>query len=167
MFIKSSLSPSITFTPNNSLELLLSSINFCGRILYIGTSYHPPRPILIIIALLSTTLSNLPSSLLSNLTLVGDYNVNYSPSSRSPLLSSLQAIADSYPLHQIITNPTHFSYTGTISTIDLVFTSSASYSKDHILIPVSNCPHSSILFNFSPHSNSSFLPFPPQILLTA
>ena len=87
--ISSSLSPSLISLPSNSTELLLSSIIHRKHRLFIGTFYRPPSSNTAI-ASLSSVLSNLSSSILSNnLILVGDFNVNYTSSSTSPLFLEL------------------------------------------------------------------------------
>ena len=62
------------------------------------------------------TLSSLGSK---DLILIGDFNVDYA--NPSPLLDKLHTISDLFNLTKIIHQPTHFSHTGTPSTIDLVF----------------------------------------------
>ena len=79
MMISSSLSPSLVSLPSNSTELLLSSITHRKHRLFIGTFYRPPSSNTAI-ASLSSVLSNISSSILSNLILVGDFNVNYTSS---------------------------------------------------------------------------------------
>ena len=106
--ISSSLSPSLVSLPSNSTELLLSSITHRKHRLFIGTFYRPPSSNTAI-ASLSSVLSNLSSSILSNLILVGDFNVNYTSSSTSPLFLELKFLAESYSLSQVIFDLTHFS----------------------------------------------------------
>ena len=96
-------------------------------------------------------ISSLPSSTISNLLIVGDFNINFSKasSSESPLLSDLKSFAASYSLSQIISNPTHFSPSGSPSTIDLAFVPSSFSSSHTILSPVSSSDHLSILLSTS------------------
>ena len=98
MLIISSLSPSLVSLPSNSSELLLSSITHRKYRLFTGTFYHPPSYIYNGYFFSSSLLSNLSSSILSNLILVGDFNVNYVSSSSSPLFLELKSLADSYSL---------------------------------------------------------------------
>ena len=104
MLIISSLSLLLVSLPSNSSELLLSSITHCKHRLFIGTFYRPPSSTMAISSLLSL-LSNLSSSILSNLILVGDFNVNYVSSSSSPFFLELKSFADSYSLSQVISTP--------------------------------------------------------------
>ena len=117
MLIISSVSPSLVSLPSNSSELQLSSIPHRKHRLLIGTFYRPPSSTMAISSL-SSLLSNLSSSILSNLILVGDFNVNYVSSSSSPLFLELKSLADSYSLSQVISDPTHFSHAGTPSIIN-------------------------------------------------
>ena len=137
MMISSSLSPSLVSLPSNSTELLLSSITHHKHRLFIGTFYCPPSSNTAI-ASLSSVLSNLSSYILSNLILVGDFNVNYTSSSTSPLFLVLKSLAESYSLSQVISDPTHFSHAGTPSIIDLTFIPSTFHSSHSILPPVSS-----------------------------
>ena len=145
--ISSSLSPSLVSLPLNSTELLLSSISHRKHRLFIGTFYRPPSNTAV--ASLSSVLSNLSSSILSNLILVGDFNVNYTSSSTSPLFLELKSLAESYSLSQVISDPTHFSHAGTPSLIDLAFIPSTFRSNHSILPPVSSSDHNTILFSVS------------------
>ena len=151
MLIISSLSPSLVSLPSNSSELLLSSIAHRKHRLFIETFYRPPSSIMAISSLLSL-LSNLSSLILSNLILVGDFNVNYVSSSSSPFFLELKSFADSYSLSQVISDPTHFSHAGTPSIIDLAFIPSTFTSNYLILPPLSSSDHNAILL-------SVFLPF--------
>ena len=146
--ISSSLSPSLVSLPSNSTELLFSSITRRKHRLFIGTFYRPPSSNTAI-ASLSSVLSNLSSSNLSNLILVGDFNVNYTSSSTSPLFLELKSLAESYSLSQVISDPTHFSHAGTPSIIDLAFIPSTFHSNHSILPPVSSSDHNAILLSVS------------------
>ena len=160
MLIISSLSPSLVSLPSNSSELLLSSITHRKHRLFIGTFYRPPSSTMAISSLLSL-LSNLSSSILSNLILVGDFNVNYVSSSSSPFFLELKSFADSYSLSQVISDPTHFSHAGTPSIIDLAFIPSTFTSNYLILPPLSSSDHNAILLSvFLPFS--LFRPFKPS-----
>ena len=161
MLVKSSLSPAVVSLSPNSLEFIVTSIKFHNRSLYIGT-YRPPSSPLDISSL-SSTLSNLRSSILANLILVGDFNVHYTTTSSSNLLYELTSIADTCSLRQIITEPTHYSHTGSPSIIDLVFVPSTFSSTFQILPPVSSSDHNSILFAVSlPRSSSPNSPKSPH-----
>ena len=159
MFVKPSFSPSFVSIPSNNLEFLLISVKLRNRFLYIGTFYRPPSS-LHDISLLSSILSNLCYSVLSNLFLIGDFNVHYSSSSSSSLFLDLKSIAVSYSLCQVITDPTHFSHSDTPSTIDLVFIPSTFSYNYVILPPVSSSDHNSILLSVS--IPSSISPRPPK-----
>ena len=161
MLVKSSLSPSFVSLPSSNLEFLIISVKFRKCYLFIGTFYHLPSS-LHDLSVLSSTLQNLRHSVLSNLILVGDFNVHYSPSSSSSLYRDLKSIAVSYSLSQVITDPTHFSHSGSPSIIDLVFLHSTFSSNYAILPPVSSSNHNSILLSVSPPSSFHRSPKPTR-----
>ena len=88
MYISSHLSSSIVSSPPNNLELLLASFEFCNHSISIGTFYRPPSSSFAI-STLASVFSNLRSSILSNLILVGDFNVYFSSSSTTPLILNI------------------------------------------------------------------------------
>ena len=161
MLVKSSLSPSFVSLPTSNLEFLIISVKFRMRSLFIGTFYRPPSS-LHDLSVLYSTLQNLRHSVLSNLILVGDFNVHYSPSSSSSLFCDLKSIAVSYSLSQVITDPTHFSHSDSPSIIDLVFLPSTFSSNYAILPPVSSSDHNSILLSVSPPSSFHHSPKPTR-----
>ena len=69
--------------------------------------------------LLFDDLTSLNPTFLSNLILLGDFNINFYSTSSSK--TKLDAVSDTFDLKQINNAPTHFSHTDTPSTIDLVF----------------------------------------------
>ena len=104
------------------------------------------------ISSLLSLLSNLSSSILSKLILVGDFNVNYVSSSSSPFFLELKSFADSYSLSQVISDSTHLSHAGTPSIIDLAFIPST-FTSNYLILPrLSSSDHNAILL-------SVFLPF--------
>ena len=126
----------------------------------VGTYYRPPSAPDADLDLLLDTLSNTYPSLLFNLVLLGDFNVNVG--SESPSLQMLNAISNSFSLNQVVDQPTHFSHSGSSSIIDLVFLSSSltSFSFD-VLPPVSSLDHCSILLSLPLKCPSFPLPSPP------
>ena len=161
MLIKSSLSPSLVSYPPNSLELFISSIKLRHRSFYIGTFYRPPSSN----SDIQPFLSNLSSSTLSNLILVGDFNVHYTHDSSSPLFLQLKTFANSYSLYQAFADPTHFSHSGSPSIINLAYIPSTFPSKYHIL-PLSPPPIITPFSSTSPHlfPHHLSLPTPPATI---
>ena len=156
VYVKSSLSASVV-PVSTPIELLLLSLTFRHVPVSLATFYRPPSCPDDLNSL-HTVLSSLAHSFTHNLILVGNFNVNYLSS--SPLLNKLNVISDSFSLEQIVTQPTHFSPSGTSSLIDLVFVLSFSSHSCTVLPPVSNSDHNSILFSLplsisSPTSSSS------------
>ena len=103
--------------------------------------------------LLFDDLTSLNPTFLSNLILLGDFNINFYSTSSSK--TKLDAISDTFDLKQIINAPTHFSHTNTPSTIDLVFLPS---NIDGLLVVF-------FLLSFLQTISLFFSPF-PLILLT-
>ena len=115
--------------------MLLLSLTFKHIPVSLATFYRPPSCPDDLNSL-HNVLSSLAHSLTHNLILVGDFNVNYLSS--SPLLNLLNVISDFFSLDQIVTQPTHFSPSGTPSLIDLVFVPSFTSHSCTVLPPVSN-----------------------------
>ena len=94
--------------------------------------------------LLVDFLSSFNPSLLSKLILLGDFNIDFHKT--SPLLTRLLDLTNSLNLNQLVQEPTHFSYSGSPSLIDLVFIPSDLPSSISILPPVSSSNHLSLQF---------------------
>ena len=157
IYALSSLLPSLISLPPNSLELLLCTVKLHNRLLYIGSYYNPPSSSYSIPSLISL-LTCLNHSIITKLTLVGDFNVNYSPSSSSSFFQSLKEMENTFYMSQIITDPTHFSPSGSPSMIDLAFVpTSYNWSYD-VLPPISSSDHNSVLLSVSPRSFYHSLP---------
>ena len=75
----------------------------------------------------------------------------------------IDAISNSFNLRQIVNDPTHFSYSGIPSTIDLVFIpSTIEISSYEVLPPVSYSDHNSILFAIPLNSHITTTPTTPH-----
>uniref|UniRef100_A0A1X7T9M2 Reverse transcriptase domain-containing protein n=1 Tax=Amphimedon queenslandica TaxID=400682 RepID=A0A1X7T9M2_AMPQE len=107
------------------------------------------------------TLSPLGPSFSSKLILVGDFNINVCAPSPSPLSNQLQSLIDLLHLKQLVSSPTHFSHSGSPSTIDLVLSSSRIKAFTYVLPPIGNSDHSSIVTRLSPFQAYA-LSSPPQ-----
>ena len=142
IYIRSHLIASEIPLPSE-IELLLLSVKFKHCSLTVGTYYRPPSSPHDLNNLLDV-LSSFNPSIFLNFILFGDFNVNYNCT--SPLKLIIDAISSSFNLQQIVNDPTHFSYSGIPSTIDLVFIpSTIEISSCEVLPPVSNSDHNSIL----------------------
>ena len=105
-------------------------------------------------------LTSLNPSILSNLIILGDFNINFFSTSSSK--TKLDVTSDTFDLKQIVNAPTHFSHTDTPSTIDLVFLpSNIDSSSCSILSPVSFSGNFSILLSLPTDYVNSPSPFPP------
>ena len=92
-------------------------------------------------------------STLSNLILLGDFNVDYAIN--SPLRSKLITLSECLSLIQIVNEATHFSHSGNPSIIYLVFLSSSiKLVSWNILPPISSSDHNTILFSISSENHS-------------
>ena len=87
-----------------------------------GVFYLPPSSDGSDLSSVETTLEQLSPSKLKSLTLLGDFNIDRSPSSRHPLLNNIMSIEDKLGLKQIVTFPTRTTVT-TESLIDHVYIS--------------------------------------------
>ena len=118
-----------------------SGVHLWGKLVPI--IYKPPSAPAADLDLLLDTLSNTHPSLLLNLVLLGDFNVNVA--SESPSLQMLNDISNSFSLNQVVDQLTHFSHSDSSSIIDLVFLPSSltSFSYD-VLPPVSSSNNCSI-----------------------
>ena len=132
----------------SDIEFLLLSIKKGHHTFSVGTFYRPPSSPHDL-DILHDTLYVLNPSYLLNLVLVGDFNVNFS-NSISPLFHKVSVLSDSFSLLQIIQKATHYSNSGSPSTIDLVFIpTSFQLCPYSILPPVSSSDHNTILFSLN------------------
>ena len=101
------------------LELLIVSI-FNGP--NIGIFYRPPSSPVCVLDSLFDVLCAQDITIISNLILLGDFNINYlSPTMF--LYHHLQCILDCFSLKQVVSEATHYSPNGQQSLIDLVLMS--------------------------------------------
>ena len=76
--------------------------------------------------------------------MVGDFNVNVHNNS-SPLFNQISSLASLLSFKQIVADPTHFSSTGSPSTINLFVPTSLSSSRAIVTSPIGNSNHLSVL----------------------
>ena len=94
--------------------------------------------------------------------MVGDFNVDFS-NSLSPLFHKVLVLSDSFSLLQIIQKATHYSNSGSPSTIDLVFISTSFQLCPYSILPtVSSSDHNTILFSLPLKSISLHPPTLPR-----
>ena len=139
--MKSHLSVSPLPLPSNKfLPLQITCHHFRFTL---GIFYRPPN-MDGDLSLLVDFLSSFNPSLLSNLILLGDFNIDFRKT--SPLLTRLLDLTNSLNLNQLVQEPTHFSYSGSPSLIDLLFIPSDLPSSVFILPPVCSSDHLSLQF---------------------
>ena len=143
IYIKSSYSVSVFPPPPSNLEFILisTSISKGNFPCSIGLFYHPPNNQSSLDNLIDF-LSNLGFSHISNLILTSDFNINFL--APSPQLTKLLDFTNSRGLSQIIQEPTHFSHSGTSSTVDLFFLPSNFQYFQSFLSPLSSSDHLSL-----------------------
>ena len=151
IYVKANLSPSmIPLNLTSPIELLAVSIKFHSRSYNIAVFYRPPSQQDAIQHVINT-LTPLGPSFSSKLILVGDFNINVCAPSPSPLSNQLQSLMDLFHLKQLVSSPTHFSHSGSPSTIDLVLSSSRIKAFTYVLPPIGNSDHSSIITSIKRH----------------
>ena len=149
IYAKSSLSPVLLPHQSNGIELLIITVHLCSQPLHIACFYRPPSK-LRDLSLLISTLSPLGPAFTSKLLLVGDFNVNVSAYPSPPLMSHITTITSLFSLQQLIHSPTHFSPSGSPSTIDLIFAPLSFQSIVTLLPPVGTSDHHAISLILSP-----------------
>ena len=143
IYSKSSLSPVLLPLQSNGIELLIITVHLCSQSLHIVCFYCPslkPQDL----SLLINVLSPLGPSSTSKLLLVGDFNVNVSAYPSPPLMSHITTITSLFSLQQLFQSPTHFSPSGSPSTIDLVFVPLSFCLVVTLLPPVGTSDHHAI-----------------------
>ena len=99
--------------------------------LCLGVFYSPPSSLSSIFDTVTDALLTIKQSCLTDLIIVGDFNVNFDPS--HCLYPQLSQFMSNFSLSQIIKSPTHFSHAGHSSTIDLVLVSKPKLANsDHL-----------------------------------
>ena len=159
VYVKSFLAVSpITLPSPQPIELLLLSVKVNATSVCFATFYRPPSSDDHLDLLLPALASFSSMSQFANheLILQEDFNVDYSqPSS---LLNKINAVSDLFSLVQVVHQPTHYSHSGSPSTIDLVFVPSFLQSSEcQIFPPVSNSDHNSLMLSIPLCSESNIL----------
>ena len=152
IYAKSCLQPSVFQLPPHSLELLTVTIRVHSQCFHVSSFYRPPTSINDLI----NTLSSLGPGFTSKTILVGDFNVNVG-NSQAPLFHQVSSLTSIFSLNQIVSQPTHFSPSGSPSIIDLVFVPQYVQGFSIVSPPLGSSDHSTIL------SSLSFLPKSPPL----
>ena len=138
----------VILTGNCNFECIVLSVtnNLCK--LCICLLYRYPNTCFDVLNSLHDTFCNLDVSLFSHFILVGDLNVDFLSPNR-PLYDKLLSVTSCFLLQQAVTEPTHFSHSGTPSIIDLVFVSNPTYLISCSTIsPLSTSDHLGILLTY-------------------
>ena len=148
LYIRDNLSFSLLFS-HPSAELLIVELNLRHSSMLCGVFYRPPSSDGSDLSSVETALEQLSPSKLKSLTLLGDFNIDRSPSSRHPLLNNIMSIEDKLGLKQIVTFPTRTTVT-TGNLIDHVYISECQPHLPCIhLPPLSGSDHDTLLVTLS------------------
>ena len=102
--------------------------------------YRPPSSLSSIFDTVTDALLTINQSCLTDLIIVGDFNVDFDPS--HCLYPQLSQFMSNFSLSQIVKSPTHSSHAGHSSTIDLVLVSKPNNVKRCTVIPeLANSDH--------------------------
>ncbi|XP_038054614.1 uncharacterized protein LOC119726832 [Patiria miniata] len=123
--ISNSLNPTAVDSSGfpSSIEFVCAAFTINSERWLCGAYYRPPTDAASL-GLLEEVLNNLELDLYAGFILMGDFNINWSPVNPCPLKSTLQDLADSFCVDQVVSKPTGSSadfLTNTI--IDLICTS--------------------------------------------
>ena len=144
LYISNNLSHKVIYSGVCNFECVIVSIQLGHRKVCVCLLYRPPNSSSDFFDCLYDVLCTLDISLFSNFLLLGDFNVDFSSHSH-PLFSKLVCITSSFLLHQVVNHPTHFSYSGVPSTIDLRFVSHPSNVVScNTIAPLSTSDHMGI-----------------------
>ena len=109
----------------NNLEFLPVAIHHLGFKFCISVFYRPPNSPPSIFDTLYSVLASLNIPIFSHFVLVGDFNVNMNDSSHH-LHHKVCTLLDYFNFTQVVSDFTHVAPCGSMSLIDLIFTSSPS-----------------------------------------
>ena len=144
MYICNNLSHKVIYLGNGSFECVIVSIQLGHCKVCVCLLYRPPNSSNDFFDNLYDVLCTLDISLFSNFLLLGDFNIDFLLQSH-PLFSKLACITSSFLLHQVVCHPTHFSYSGVPSIIDLCFLSHLSKLVScNTITPLSTSDHMGI-----------------------
>jgi len=119
-YFKNTMDYKCVLSGPNSLELFFFLLHNGNCKICLGLLHRPPSSPSSVFDSLYNTLSSLDPSWLSNLVLLGDFNVNYFCITTS-LYKRLAECLSPFALRQVVQSATHHSPIGTPSLIDLVF----------------------------------------------
>lgn len=117
------------------------------------SSFYRPPTLATAVSDLINTFSSLGPGFTSKSILVGDFNINVG-NSQAPLLNQVSSLSSIFSLSQIVTQPTHYSHSGSPSIIDLVFVPRSAHGSATVTPPLGSSDHctiiSSLSFSFKP-----------------
>ena len=152
LFIKSVFTCSVLFNGTAKFEFIVLSVK-CNTIsivnsdFAIGLFYRPPDSNASLLDTLFNTLCNLDVSVLSNLYLIGDFNIDCF-CVNSYMYNKLMSVTSSFNLSQIVTEPTRVT-SNSSTLIDLIFVSSTTLiEKCTTIPPLANSDHHGLQLTF-------------------
>jgi len=118
LFISSNLSHKVIYSGNGSFECIIVSLQFGPCKVCVCLLYRPPNSSCDFLDYLYDVLYSIDISFFSNFLLLGDFNIDFLAQSH-PLFSKVVCITSSFLFHQVVSHPTHFSYSGVPSILTL------------------------------------------------
>ena len=107
----------------DGLEFLSAVVSNGSCKVCIALFTDPPSSSPLILDSLCTYIEGLNVHQYSNYILLGDFNVNFLNPCNSSLFYKLKSLSNLFSVQQIVTEPTHIHYNGSVSLIDLIFVS--------------------------------------------
>lgn len=146
VFVNTNFDHQVLLSKPDGLEFLLVAVhkNQCVNTkVHIGLWYRPPSDSAALDTLYNL-LGKIEGNKLTNLILLGDFNINVIGSS-DPLLPSLNDLSNSFVLTQVVREPTRVTLSGSVSLIDLVFLSNPGLLLNcEVIAPLVNSDHNGI-----------------------
>ena len=117
MYIHVDFTYNVIGVGNYNSECIIVSVVINSCRVCICLLYRPPSSGFDVLDSLHDSLCNLDVSLFSHFILLGDFNVDFLSPNR-PLFAKLLSITSCFLLEQVVTEPTHFSHSGSPSIIN-------------------------------------------------
>ena len=142
IYVSNNLQSQLLKVDTFNLELIWIKIVADSLSLKLGVFYRPPSSPVGSIDSLECSLEDINPIDFNNVVLVGDFNINFSYGSSSPLKSRLHQLMYKFNLMQVVNQATHISPNGKSSLIDLALIGNSDRcAKCEILPPVSSSDH--------------------------
>ena len=139
---------------HTSAELLVVEIQLRRSPVLCGIFYRPPSSDVSVLTSVESALEQLSPSKQDSLVLLGDFNIDRSPSSKHPQLNILLSIEDKLGLKQVVSTPTRVTPTSS-SLIDHIYISEhQTYSPCVCLPPLMGSDHDTLKISLTNRQTS-------------